>query len=256
MKQDEGEFFLEKDELYQQLADTKLRIALLSQQEKETETLLGEEESDTALEEEKKFFADTQDRAVGKIHAQLRKQSIERFARHDLPKIGQVAAAVLLVFYLGLTTAVATVQSVRVSLMKLLYNVEEQYTEISFHPDEDAAFDVPTAWEGNYFMSYLPEGYTLKQCSDKLSFGQEIIYEGLKGQLLRFAEMSLEAETNIDTEGFDVRPVQINGATGLLAENLDTTTIVWSTSDCYFILNMNGSAETAKQVAESVIRIK
>ncbi len=255
MKGNEASPFLGKEELYQQLTDTKLRIALLSQQEKETEALLSED-SPTLQDEEQRFFAATQDRTVGKIHAQLRKQSTQRFARNDLPRIGQVAAAALLVFYLGLSTAVATVQSVRVSLMKLLYNVEEQYTEIRFQPDEDAAFDVPTAWQADYFMSYLPEGYILELCFDKSSFGQEIIYEDLEGRILCFAEMSLEAEVNIDTEGFDVSPVQINGVTGLLAKNSDTTTIVWSTSDCYFILNVNESAETAKQVAESVVRIK
>lgn len=255
MKGNETYPFLGKEELYQQLTDTKLRIALLSQQEKETEAMLSED-SPAVQDEEKRFFSATQGRTVSKINAQLRKQSLQRFARHDLPKIGQIAAAVVLVFYLGLTTAVATVQSVRVSLMKLLYNVEEQYTEISFQPDEDASFDVPAEWDGNYFMSYIPDGYTLEICAPQSSFEQEITYVDDAGGRLQFTELSLDAEINIDTEGFGVSPVLINGSSGLLAENADESIVVWAMIDRYFVLNVSGSAESAKGIAEKVIRIK
>ena len=257
MKRNEAEVFLGKDELYQQLTDTKLRIALLVQQEKETAGFL---ENDTMADDqqaqEAHFFAESEGRTIAKIHAQLRKQSLKHFARHDLPKIGQVAAAVLLVFYLGLTTAVATVQSVRVSLMKLLYNVEEQYTEISFQPDEDAAFDVPAEWDGDYFMAYIPDGYSFAGCTSNSVMQQEVAYIDAEGRSIRFCEMALQVESNIDTEGFSVKPVQINGASGLIATSASEATVIWATTDRYFLLRANCTKEEAIQIAEKVVRIK
>lgn len=250
MKRNEDAAFLSKDELYSQLSETKLRIALLAQQESETEAMPGEGE------EEKRFFEATEAGALKAIHRQLHKQSVQHFLQRDLPKVGRIAAAVLLIFYLGLTAAVATVRSVRVSMMKLIYNVEEQYTEIQFRPDEDASFDVPAEWAGSYFLSFVPEGYSLAVCSEAISAGQEVIFENAEGNLLRFSEMSLRIEANINTEGFRIRPVQINGRAGFLAENVNETIIVWSVTDRCFILSVQGTEALALQLAQSVVRIK
>lgn len=256
MKRIEAITFMGKDELYRQLAYTKLRIALLAQQENEAKVLLNAEASKSALAEEQKFFTDTQDRTIRRIRVQLLRQSAQNFARYDLRKIVRAAAAVLLVFYLGLTTAVATVQSVRVNLMKLLYNVEEQYTEISFQPDEEAAFEVPAEWAGNYFMSYIPNGYSFAFCSPPSTMEQEIIYTDSAGRMIRFCEMALQLEANIDTEGFSVMPVQVNGASGIIAEKATEVTVVWPAVDRYFMLNANCTRDEVIRIAKQVIRIK
>lgn len=252
MKRNEDAAFLSKDELYSQLSETKLRIALLAQQESETEVMLGEGEN---VEDEKQFFEATEAGAMKAIHRQLRKQSVQHFLQRDLPKVGQIAAAMVLIFYLGLTAAVATVQSVRVSVMKLLYTVEEQYTEISFVPDEEASFDVPAEWQGSYYMSFIPNGYELTACASR-SFQHEVVYTDSNGSIIRFSEIALQVESNIDTEGFSVKPFQLNGTTGLFAERADKVTLIWSTTDRYFVLSLVGHTEVAEQIAESVLRIK
>lgn len=259
MKSDKAGTFAGKDELYRQLTDTKLSIALLEQLEEETTLMEGEawtKANPDAAKQEECFFAENEARTIAAIHRQLRRQAVGRFVRHDLPRVGRVAAAVLLVLYLGLTTAVATVQSVRVSLMKLLYNVEEQYTEISFQVDEAASFDVPADWTGSYYMSYVPEGYTLLDMSKGVPQGQEVIYQNVNGNILIFSENAIQVESNINTEGFQVRTIQVNGSTGLLATKPEETTLVWYETDRYFALWAVEPVETAIQIAEGVVRIK
>ncbi len=56
MKRNDDAAFLGKEELYRRLSETKLRIALLEQQESETEAMLGE---GADVEDEKQFFEAT-----------------------------------------------------------------------------------------------------------------------------------------------------------------------------------------------------
>ena len=122
--------------------------------------------------------------------------------------------------------------------------------------DEDASFDVPAAWKGDYFMSFIPDGYTLEICEHPSSIGQEIIYVDSTGNRLRFSELSMDAEINMNTEGFQVSSVLIDGNAGLFAENTDESMLVWSTTDRYFVLNVNNTVEAAKKIAEKVVCIK
>lgn len=255
MRDRTDEPFQNQEELLKQLADTKLKLALLMQQQEETERLLAAGD-EAAMKEEDSFFASTQGRTLARIRTQLRRQRARRLLRRDLPRVTRAAAAVLLVFYIGLTTAVAAAPSLRISLMRMLYHVEKQYTEVSFQPNEGASFDVPPEWVNNYFMSYIPDGYKFILCSEPSTSEQEIIYENAEGKLLRFCESAFEMEFNIDTEGFIVSPIRINGFEGFIAESSETTKIVWPTADRCLTLSINGPTDEAIMIAERVIRIK
>ncbi len=255
MRDRTDEPFQNQEELLKQLADTKLKLALLMQQQEETERLLAAGD-EAAMKEEDSFFASTQGRTLARIRTQLRRQRARRLLRRDVPRVTRAAAAVLLVFYIGLTTAVAAAPSLRISLMRMLYHVEKQYTEVSFQPNEGASFDVPPEWVNNYFMSYIPDGYKFILCSEPTSFDQEIIYENSEGKLLRFWESSFEMDFNIDTEGFAVSPIQISGFDGFIAVNSETTKIVWPTTDRCLTVIIDASAEEAIRIAEKVVRVK
>ncbi len=255
MRDRTDEPFQNQEELLKQLADTKLKLALLMQQQEETERLLAAGD-EAAMKEEDSFFASTQGRTLAHIRAQLRRQRARRLLRRDLPRVIRAAAAVLLVFCIGLTTAVAASPSLRVSLMRMLYHVEKQYTEVSFQSDESASVDVPPDWVNSYFMSYIPDGYKFILCSEPTSFDQEIIYENSEGKLLRFWESSFEMDFNIDTEGFAVSPIQISGFDGFIAVSSETTKIVWPTTDRCLTVIIDASAEEAIRIAEKVVRVK
>lgn len=259
MKRNIDEKFQGKDELLKQLADTKLKIALLTQQEVEMDEIgdnADAPETEVAIIEQDAFFRSTQDHALSRIKTNIQKQNSIQFTFRYLPRLAQIAASALLLFYIGLTTAAATVPSVRIVLMQMLYKIEEEYTEVSFQPDEEASFDVPSEWGGDYFMSYIPSDYQFECCSEMSDIEQEIIYVTVDGKILRFCESLLDTEINVDTEEYSVSTIQINGMRGILAKTDEVTKIVWASVDRCFILNINSSPEEAVVIAEKVVRIK
>jgi GAF domain-containing protein len=208
------------------------------------------------LREEKRFFTDTQGRTVAAIQKQRRKQAVRQVACRGLQRIGCAVATAALVFYLGLTAAAATVQSAGVNLIKMLNNIEEQYTENRYPSDEGLSFKVPAEWKGNFYMSYIPDGYSLAGWSNASGNGQEVVYVNPEGGVLRFSESTRQAEVDLSIKGFLVKPVRINGASGTLAKTASEVVVAWSASDRYFALSVSGRSGDALQIAERVMQIK
>lgn len=117
--------------------------------------------------------------------ASLRRAYASRRARQALrtwgPRTLRAAAAVLLVFYLGLTTALATVPSLRHSLMTFMIHSEEEYTELALIPSGET-LDIPQGWQGAYYPAYIPEGFAITHVAPRtpISFGR-MNREGIYG---------------------------------------------------------------------------
>ena len=69
-------------------------------------------------------------RVLKAIDKRLQRRKYVHFANTTLPKAGRIAAAVLSVFFIGLTAAVASVRPVRVSVLNFIMGIEEAYTEL------------------------------------------------------------------------------------------------------------------------------
>ena len=41
----------------------------------------------------------------------------------------------------------------------MLIRIEEDHAKLSLVEDEDASFDVPSGWQGDYYPTYIPDGY-------------------------------------------------------------------------------------------------
>ena len=100
-----------REELDEELTALKLKIALQEYQAESLETILADEPGDSSAREQ---LARSEKSTIRRLNRRLRRRSLRRFAVRTLPKAGRAAACLILVFYIGLTVAVATVQSVRV----------------------------------------------------------------------------------------------------------------------------------------------
>ena len=69
-----------------------------------------------------------------------------------------IGACVVLVIGIAAPIAIANIEAIRVRVMELLINIQDEYTEISMVENEEMAFDVPAAWRGEYYPSYIPDG--------------------------------------------------------------------------------------------------
>ena len=119
-----------EEELENELMALKLKMALRQYQEDKLARMMAEHDDDAAGKER---LANGQDEMIRRIDRQLRKRQARRFARKTLPRFGKIAACLLLTFYVGLTVAVAAVQSVRVELLQFILSIEEKYKVVGGH---------------------------------------------------------------------------------------------------------------------------
>lgn len=229
--------------------------------ERETNQLLAE------LEEEKRngthaemdeFFAQMNKRCEKQIYAYFRRQRLERFFVKTLPHMGGIAAALIATLALAGVGALAANETIRIEVMRLISSTSEKYTELKLVKDEEASFDVPAAWQGTSYLSYIPPGLELVSVENNPGFSTAD-YQWTESQKLGmfFDEMSQSTETNLDTEDALVTPVFINTYPGFMVEKGSDIHIYWSDEQKYFILTVrNMDRATAMKIAESVKKIR
>jgi len=239
-----------KAELYEQYEELLFRIALLEMNEDEADQLEQGHGSDPEMD---RFFTRTQARTLKIIERIAREKKVHHAIRVGLPRVMQIAAAVLLVFFIGATVAIASVREVRVRVLQFLIQIEEEYTELSLVESPEESFSVPEGWRGLYYPSYIPEGFVM-QSIDK--YYNDVYYLDASGNVLYFMEFTENDYTNIDTEDAKVSHTTINGSPAILSEKDGEITVAWTTSDRYFVLTLEGDIDTALEIVKNVKKIE
>ena len=106
--------------------------------QRETAALLTEIEAEKArgdTAEMDAFFAKQDVKNLERIQRHFRRHRARIFFRETLPRIGQIAAIVIAVFTAAGSVAIATSHTLRVQMMQLLINIEEEYTELKLQED-------------------------------------------------------------------------------------------------------------------------
>jgi hypothetical protein len=244
-KIDSGSSAFNLHELQCQLSDTKLKIALLQAARLEDE---AEEQPDAMA------LAEPNENTLAAIRRESRR--MEKLSLlHRMPPVLRAAAAILLISFLTLSTAMAVSPAVRVAVMKLLYTVTPQHTEIRLVQDEDSAVEVPEGWQGAYYPAYIPEGYTFNSFQGTESMIDALYFLG-DNDYMMFSENDANVEANIDAEGYAFSEVDLNGQMALLAQKKGKSTVVWRQENKLMMLTITEDANTAMNIARSVTRIK
>ena len=180
-----------------------------------------------------------------------------RLAKAALPRIGKALAVLLIIFAIGMPAAIATVQPVRARVMELIFEIEREYTRVSLRERPGAGVEVPAEWGGEYYPSYIPEGYEVDEVVN-MTGNKYVLYTSQKEreERFRFSEMGEDSVSGIDTENARIKYIVVNGNPGLIAEKDERTVVSWAEFDRYFVVSGNLSGEAAIQIADSVVRIK
>ena len=96
---------------------------------------------------------------------------------------------------------------------------------------EEEAFSVPEEWKGEYYPSYIPEGFYV------FNVGESSISLTLKndeGRYIHFVEKQAINNVGLDTEGAELRSVIINGQEAAVFEKNELINITWCTEDTFF----------------------
>jgi hypothetical protein len=237
------------------------RIAATEYAQQEADLLMEQiaiDEASGNTQEEDAHLKQAEPKTLRVIRNAIRKRKLNQFARHTLPRVGKAAAAILLVFYIGLTAAIAGVPSVRVRVLELLVNIEDEYTELSLQENPNASFDVPAEWSGSYYPSKIPEGFVISQILNMVQDSTIVLsLESDKATRITFSELGEDAYTNLDTEDAVVSSKMVNGSPALFVVKGDTISVSWAMDNLYFILICEGlQKKDVLPLANSVVRIK
>ena len=234
--------------LYEDLAALKIRIAFAEISEAE----LDEYDRELSSVSESDYSEAAQKRALKLIERKLNKRLSKRFIIRTLPHTLQVVAITMLLLFIGLTTAIATVRPVRLKILEFLAEIEDNYATISLLNDIEHA-TVPSEWKGEYFPHYVPEEFTFSRVDE---FFNIVHYIAPNDRILEFSESTDNEYKYASITTNERIAIEINGNTGIACEVNDHTTIVWSTENTYFEICFSGELEEAQRIAESVQRIR
>lgn len=230
--------------LYEDLAALKIRIAFAEISEAE----LDEYDRELSSVSESDYSEAAQKRALKMIERKLNKQLSKRFIRKTLPHTIQVIAITLLLFFIGLTTAVATVRPVRLRILDFIAKIEETHSTISLANDIDYIV-VPPEWKGKYYPFYIPESFRFSHIDD---FFNSVYYIAADNRTLEFGEFNNADYSSVNIDEESVLEITINGSTGIVTTGKSGTKITWCIDSTYLYLFFSGNFDEAKRIAESV----
>jgi len=189
---------------------------------------------------------------IAEMEAEEKKKSRIVQFRRSIPRIIEVAACLILVMGIAAPFAIANVEVIRVKVMELLIDIQEDHTELSFVENENEEFYVPAEWQGSYYPSYIPDGFILTE-QGKLNC--YVIYENEQGACIDFTEYSADDSVSINSENAELSYTTINGVDAFVIEREYSVIIAWNSDDKFFVLTANTAKEEALEVANGVKRI-
>lgn len=168
-------------------------------------------------------------------------QTKRRAWRRRLSRLVEGAACLVLAVAVATPFAYATNASFRSRVLTLLMETTPQYTALSLAEDADSSFAVPGEWQGEWYPSYVPEGYELSQVRNIVDYQADYINEA--GDRLEFCEHTENTAVNIDTENADIRYVDVNGCDTMIITKGKDVNAVWNVADRYFLLFTEGTKD-------------
>lgn len=235
--------------LYEDLAALKIRIAFAEISEAE----LDEYDRELSSVSESDYSEAAQKRALKLIERKLNKQLSKRFIRKTLPHTIQVVAITLLLFFIGLTTAVATVQPVRLKIIDFITQIEENYSAVGMTYNGNDNSIVPKEWKGEYYPYYIPAEYEFSYVDELFNI---TYYAAADECILQFSEYASADYSNFSIDENNAFDITINGNSGIAMTDGENTTIAWCIDDTYLYLFFSGDLETAKLIASNVKRVR
>lgn len=230
--------------LYEELVALKIRIAFAEIDEDE----LAEFDRDLSSVSKGYYSDAAQKRTLKLIERKLNKRLRRQFVSKTLPHALQIVTISLLLFFIGLTTAIATVRPVRLRILDFIARIEENHSTISLANDIDYTV-VPSEWKGKYYPSYIPVEFAFSHVDDLYNIAY---YKTKDDRVLQFSEFVGGDYSNIDIEEENAIDISINGSLGIAMTNEGKISISWRVDDIYLHLYFSGNLNEAKRIAESV----
>ncbi len=244
--------------------DMMIRLAFDVEDNEEVMRILNEPDPVLSLEE-KAFADEVFAKALAASEKRSRLENRKRrakTAKKFLVRAAEVAACIILIIGIAMPIAIAHSPAFRAKVMQLIMELDAEKGEayFSFAEDGQASFPVPESWTGQYYPSYIPQGFEVYEFDP---FFQMIQYQRDEEQILYFIENTEDSDMLAGLDGSTIEPITINGYPGYIIDGVTsdgithTVTIVWQYETRWFeVVAFGISTEETICVANSVRQIK
>lgn len=242
------------DEIQEEYLDTIIRLAYKDAEDEEVQALLQEDDEAAATvppEEKEAAFRLFLEKLEQEEKQASRQVHVVQWKR-VLPRIVNVAACIILILGIAAPFAVAHVEAIRVRVMELLIDIQDDHTELSFKEDEDKEFYVPAEWTGLCYPSYIPDGFVLTDLSELFC---DVTFTDENRNRICFSEYQQGELVDVNSENAALSYPVINGRDVFFIERSDIMIATWATEERYYVLEANVSKDEAIAIIEGVRRI-
>ncbi|MBE5766013.1 MAG: DUF4367 domain-containing protein [Clostridiales bacterium] len=187
-----------------------------------------------------------------------RKKYFNSHAYHfRMPTRAAACIAFLIVFLLGSGTGFAAATYLQKQAGKFVIEPSTEEIVFRFQMAQEP-IPVPAEWHGEYFPSYIPEGFALTKVSSPDSNCNKAYYENSDGVSIVFGELGTNAVFGINSENASVTRKEIGGRMATISETEISTVIVLIEGDKILLievayLSSDENTSTAMQIAESIL---
>ena len=243
--------------------DMMIKLAFDLDDAEDMQRLLDEPDAELSAEDERladEILAAAFQKADERTKAQ-RRQHRRASIRHAMPRLALIASCLILALTIAAPIAIASSPVLRSRVMRLLIQVDEEQGRaiFEFAADPDAAFDVPEGWLGEYFPSYIPEGFSYWHYDPIV---MSIEYRGSgENQHIFFGEYDENSTGFSGIDGATISYINIHGNNAMMLEgNMDggiyMVSITWANdSKWFFVDTYEVDKDVAVRIAESVRKI-
>ena len=160
------------------------------------------------------------------------------------------AAVFLLASVLISFTAIMSVEALRVRFFRMVQEIYEKYSTISYEPVGENSIASQTFVE--YEPTYIPDGFELVK-ERVYSHSKHMTFRDSQRRGLGFMQSFLDVATvDYDTEHVDLEPIQINGMDGYYLPNSSLKSIFWDDGTYFFDVSGHLDKNELIKVAESI----
>ena len=182
-----------------------------------------------------------------------RRQRWRSMARKRIPQMLKAAVILILVLNLCVAVACAVNEAVRARVLKFMFTIRTECTELSFAPTGETV-EAPPEWTFSFYPTYIPEEYALFDVAVIRGSGV-VTYVGPDDRYFRIEISNLSTSGSIDTEDSLIYYGQIHGNKALFAEKEGRMVVVWNEGEWAFAVIFSDGNASIEQIRAEATKI-
>ena len=153
-----------------------------------------------------------------------------------------------------LSTTVISVSALREAFIRFITEIFDTHTEVQVISDDTA----PESFEDIYAITNIPDGFEIIFRNDNIDGTPVLMTEYRNGQQRIIFSQYIKSryDVNVNTEGYEMERIDINGNEGFIINMVDDYYIAWDNGDYIFEVVGNVGENTLIDVVNSVQKVE